>query len=310
MQISELYRALSDESRLRIINALQFGVFNVQELTSILGLSQPTISHHLKILNQSGVVSAEKTGTWIYYRLNQNSSSTPISKIVHNLLDVLATHTEELDTALAADTRKIRSLLDQRRDKAKAFFDSAAPDWKNLRAEIQGGRSYFDELRELVKFDDTLLELGCGGGAFLDAITPRKGSTIGVDYSEAMLESAKKLLGKKSSTVDLRLGYLEHLPIGDESVDVAVSYMVLHHITDPRKVLTDTYRVLKPESSLVIVELTKHANEQMREKFSDLWLGFDHAEISKWARDAGFTKVTTRTLDADGKVFLLTALKQ
>lgn len=307
MLIADFYRALGDESRLRIINALQHGVFNVQELTSILGLSQPTISHHLKVLHQSGFVDAEKTGTWAYYRMKHHST-LPGSSISRSLLEVLG-GSESSEAQFPEDNRTIKKVLDSRRNEAKAFFDKAAPEWRSLRAEIQGDRSYFPEIAELIHPNDTLLELGCGAGAFLEAITPRAGNTIGVDYSEAMLESAKKHLGKRSAGVDLRLGYLEHLPLGDSSVDTAVSYMVLHHTPDPKKVLLDTFRVLKAEGKLVIVEIAKHGNEKMREKFSDLWLGFDHAEFSQWVHLAGFEEVQTRNLDPQGKVFLLTALK-
>ena len=308
MLISEVYKALADESRLRIIHALQFGVFNVQELTALLGLSQPTISHHLKILSSTGVITAEKTGTWAFYRLHQNEASPSVS-IVQNLLKVLQEPSQESTAMYQSDLIEIKKLLDARRDKAKAFFDSAASQWKTLRSEIQGDTSFFNEIEELVSSQENFLELGCGGGALLDALTPRKGKTIGVDYSEAMLESAKKLLGKKSAEVDFRLGYLEHLPVGDESIDSAVSYMVLHHTTDPKKVLAETARVLKPQGKLIVVELSKHSNEQMREKFSDLWLGFDQSEMKQWALDVGFKSISTRALDASNKVFLLTAIK-
>lgn len=311
MQISDIYKALSDESRLRILNALQFGVFNVQELTSLLELTQPTISHHLKILSSAGLVSVEKTGTWAFYRLVQDESLPISGSIIQNLLKLLQSNELQSNgSTFKSDSTQIKKLLDSRRDKAKAFFDSAASQWKTLRSEIQGDASYFDEVQSLISSTESVLELGCGGGVFLDAITPRKGKTIAVDYSDAMLESAKKLLGKKADHIDFRLGYLEHLPIGDESVEVAISYMVLHHISDPRLVLSDTIRALKPGGKLIIVELSKHSNEHMRDKFSDLWLGFNPSEMKSWASDAGFEKVETEFLDSDKKVFLLKAFKK
>ena len=45
----------------------------VCNLTDAFGLSQPTISHHLKVLRETGLVEAEKRGTWSYYRLNRNA---------------------------------------------------------------------------------------------------------------------------------------------------------------------------------------------------------------------------------------------
>lgn len=71
-QYSALFRALGDETRLEIIGLLaaQGKELCVCELESHFALSQPTISHHLRILREAGVVSAERRGTWVYYALD------------------------------------------------------------------------------------------------------------------------------------------------------------------------------------------------------------------------------------------------
>lgn len=69
-ELVRVYKALSDESRLRILSALADSRYAVCDLARHLGLSQPTLSHHLKILRETGLVSAERDGPSTYCTLN------------------------------------------------------------------------------------------------------------------------------------------------------------------------------------------------------------------------------------------------
>lgn len=67
-----IFKALSDPNRLRllsIVKANESGESCVCDLTDPLGLSQPTVSHHLKMLVDAGLLHREKRGTWAYYSL-------------------------------------------------------------------------------------------------------------------------------------------------------------------------------------------------------------------------------------------------
>jgi ArsR family transcriptional regulator len=69
-QLAARFKALADPTRVGIVNALaQADEVCVCNLTDAFGLSQPTISHHLRILRQAGLVEASRRGTWAYYRL-------------------------------------------------------------------------------------------------------------------------------------------------------------------------------------------------------------------------------------------------
>ncbi|MFC6022907.1 ArsR/SmtB family transcription factor [Plantactinospora solaniradicis] len=57
------------ERVLRLIQAAPEGEASVSDLTAPLGLSQPTVSHHLRILTEAGLLEREKRGVWAYYRL-------------------------------------------------------------------------------------------------------------------------------------------------------------------------------------------------------------------------------------------------
>jgi len=67
-----VFKALGDPVRLRLVSligARDGGEVCVCDLTSAFDLSQPTISHHLKVLRQAGLIESERRGTWVYYRL-------------------------------------------------------------------------------------------------------------------------------------------------------------------------------------------------------------------------------------------------
>jgi ArsR family transcriptional regulator len=69
---ARLFKALGDPARVRIVNLLATTdeAVCVCELMGPLGLSQPTVSHHLKKLTEAGLLSREQRGTWAYYSLD------------------------------------------------------------------------------------------------------------------------------------------------------------------------------------------------------------------------------------------------
>lgn len=68
--LSATFKALADPTRVAIVNRLtKAESVCVCDLTAAFELSQPTISHHLRILRDSGLVESERRGTWAYYRL-------------------------------------------------------------------------------------------------------------------------------------------------------------------------------------------------------------------------------------------------
>ena len=69
-QLAARFKALADPTRVAIINSLSAAdEVCVCNLTETFDLSQPTISHHLKILREAGLVESSRRGTWAYYRL-------------------------------------------------------------------------------------------------------------------------------------------------------------------------------------------------------------------------------------------------
>ena len=72
-KITKILKALADESRIRIVALLkERNVLCVCEITEIIGLSQPTISSHLKKLQDAEVITYSKDGLWVNYNLDEN----------------------------------------------------------------------------------------------------------------------------------------------------------------------------------------------------------------------------------------------
>ncbi|MGC0417997.1 ArsR/SmtB family transcription factor [Embleya sp. AB8] len=74
--LARVFKALGDPVRLRLLSMIAAraggemgGEICVCDLTPAFELSQPTISHHLKLLKQAGLIDSERRGTWVYYRL-------------------------------------------------------------------------------------------------------------------------------------------------------------------------------------------------------------------------------------------------
>jgi ArsR family transcriptional regulator, arsenate/arsenite/antimonite-responsive transcriptional repressor len=68
--LADAFKALADPTRVAIVNRLSMAsAVCVCDLTAAFRLSQPTISHHLRILRDAGLIDVERRGTWAYYRL-------------------------------------------------------------------------------------------------------------------------------------------------------------------------------------------------------------------------------------------------
>jgi ArsR family transcriptional regulator, arsenate/arsenite/antimonite-responsive transcriptional repressor len=70
--LAQVFKALGDPVRLRLVSLIgahEGGEACVCDLNAAFSLSQPTISHHLRVLREAGIIDSERRGTWVYYRL-------------------------------------------------------------------------------------------------------------------------------------------------------------------------------------------------------------------------------------------------
>lgn len=78
-------KALSDPNRVKIIKMLQQRAMFVSEMQAALGISQPAVSKHLKVLENAGLVTFHKERTWVSYRVTNGTSSPYAASILGNL---------------------------------------------------------------------------------------------------------------------------------------------------------------------------------------------------------------------------------
>ncbi|WP_039805035.1 ArsR/SmtB family transcription factor [Nocardia araoensis] len=84
IELAAVFKALSDPARLRLLSLVASrsgGEACVCELSAGFELSQPTISHHLKVLREAGLLSSERRGSWVYYRI-QPQTLAPLARLL------------------------------------------------------------------------------------------------------------------------------------------------------------------------------------------------------------------------------------
>ena len=293
------FKALADETRLRILCILQSGAFNVNELVGVLDMGQSRVSRHLKILSDAGLVNARRDGVWVYYRLSdlwkgRGGSQSGSQNGGANLryLRVLARELQR-----GRDQQAIEACLQSRRERAHRFFAGVAPEWDRQRETVQGPPGHLDAVVDhlgtvdlgIIDLGDsgTVVDLGTGTGVLLSRLSSRARTVIGIDASTEMLQIARRNVESQGlGNVELRLGALEHLPVPDHQADVMVANMVLHHVANPAGVLREVHRGLRPGGIFLLADLATHSEESYRENLGALWLGFERQELEAWLEEA------------------------
>ena len=103
-EMEKSFKALGDRNRLRIINMLKQRVMCVCEITDILKLSQSTVSSHLRVLKEAGMIEDTKDGLWVEYRLCKDKSlKKQLLKLTETFFEVDEEMKQEREKALRAD---------------------------------------------------------------------------------------------------------------------------------------------------------------------------------------------------------------
>lgn len=303
MEIVQYYKALADETRLRLLNLLLRHELNVNEIVSVMGMGQPRISRHLKILTDCGLLKFRRDGLWVFYSASREGRGGSFNELFSDFTGN--------DQDLKQDYNAMKAVLEEGLQEKTRFFDSIAPDWDDIKLGIFGTVKLSDEIVERMTDCHVAADLGCGTGELLVPIRKKARRVIGVDKSPKMLEEAERRLASNGKGIELRIGEMEHLPMRDREADTAIINMVLHHLPSPDSSILEAGRVLKTGGSLIIVDLDKHQNEDMRKKYEHRWLGFTKKNIEKWLSAGGFIPKEFVQFDArDGlKINLFVSVK-
>lgn len=285
--------ALADPIRGRLLLALERHELTVREVQAVLQLPQSTVSRHLKVLADLGLVVTRSEGTSNWYRMPGRELEASTRRLWLAVREELAG-----GSAARRDAARLQRVLADRHETSQRFFDSAAGQWDRLKDDLFGPRAELLALPGLLDEHWTVGDLGCGTGHLAAWLAPFVRRVIGIDESAAMLRSARQRT-RELANVELRSGTLEAPPLEPGELDAALLLLVLHHAGEPVRVLEAAQRALRPGGKLLLVDMVPHDHVEYREQMGHQWLGFAEAELRGWLKQAGLTVARYVTLPID-----------
>ncbi|MEZ5320199.1 MAG: metalloregulator ArsR/SmtB family transcription factor [Vicinamibacterales bacterium] len=289
MSVAPLLRLLGDDTRLRLLRLLAREPLNVSELTAVLGVAQSGVSRHLGLLREAGLVVEQRAGAFTWYRLSDQVEAGGAAD------DGFWAWLRRTFDAGGPERRADDARLEEiRRLRKENFAQHGAGD---ERRQLVPGRSWAAWSRAMAFLLPAVdvADLGCGEGYLTLEAARWARRVIAVDRSADVLARARALARRRRiRNVTWKRGELEHLPLGDATVDVALLSQALHHAEHPDRALAEARRILRPGGRLVALDLRAHEEGWVAQKLGDRWLGFGDDELRALVAGAGFTGVDVR----------------
>ena len=281
----DIFRALADPTRLRIVMLLRKMELSVGELAQVLGQSQPRVSRHVKILCDAGLAIRRKEGSWAFLCPGAPARVDP----VFHALDQWQAQDSE-NHWIVADTARLAAVHADRAASAERYFASHAAQWDAIRslhvAESEVEAAMAEALAQAPV--GRLVDVGTGTGRMIELFGGPAKSAIGIDRSPEMLRLARgKLSNLNLGSWELRQGDLAALPIPDGAADTVILHQVLHYIPAPESAVAELSRILSPTGRLLIVDFAPHEREELRDRGAHTRLGFSDEQIVGWFAAAG-----------------------
>ncbi|MFD1788172.1 ArsR/SmtB family transcription factor [Sphingomonas floccifaciens] len=288
----DIFRALADATRLRILSLVRTMELSVGELAQVLGQSQPRVSRHVKILGDAGLTARRKEGSWVFVALGDAARVGPV------LAALDAWSAGETDHWAIADSARLAAVRADRAAAAADWFEAHAGEWDAIRslhiAEEQVEAAIGDVLGTAPL--GRIVDIGTGTGRMLELFAPRATRALGIDRSSEMLRLARGKLAEQGNA-ELRQADLYALPLGDGESDLAILHHVLHFAEAPRAAIAEAARVLSPGGRLLIADFAPHDREELRTRDAHVRLGFSDEQMLGWFAAAGLVPARTETLE-------------
>ncbi|MGB5104318.1 MAG: metalloregulator ArsR/SmtB family transcription factor [Steroidobacteraceae bacterium] len=280
-------RAIAEPSRLRLLAILSRGEFSVSELTEILGQSQPRVSRHLKLLDDSGLLERFREQHWMYYRVPVDTDGGRLARQLVGQLDAD-------DPVLVGDYVRVQRVL-------------AARGARSAVGESVSAATSAEELVPLLAAElgehglDALLYFGRAPDEVLAGLGARARRVVGMNPSRHVVQWARAALHSAGlNHCVLQQGELTALPQPSHSFDVVLIDRVLVGAERPADALTEAARVLRPGGRIILVE-DFEALERRVPDANPLVL------LRGWLADAGLACDRLRPFDVSGAHLLLAA---
>ncbi len=306
--LSSLLSALSEPVRLRLCRVLEREELTVGEAAQVVQLPQSTVSRHLKHLFEAGLIVKRSAGTSTLYRLlvdDMEQDAAAIWAVVRTQLGS--------DTECEEDARRLDLVLAQRRTDTMGFFGRIAGEWDALRADLFGTSFTARALLAMLSSDWVVADIGSGTGNAAEHLARFVKEVVCVDQSRPMLEAAEKRLSGYRNVRFVEAS-AEDLPLDDRSVDVATSFLLLHHIGEPERVLSEMARITRPGGVVLVVDMLEHGRDDYRRLMGHAHLGFSEDRVREMYTQAGLTtpSITSQPTEPDARgpsLFVATARK-
>jgi ArsR family transcriptional regulator len=290
----DLFRALADPTRLRIVHLLREMELAVGEIALVVGQSQPRVSRHVRILVEAGLVDRRKEGSWVFLALHDG----PAAEALAVLLDA-AQPADSERLWIEADQARLAAVRAERARAAEDYFTIHAEEWDALRSlyvpEAQVEAAMMAMLGDASL--GRLLDIGTGTGRMATLFAGQSDSVVAIDRSAEMLRLARgKLPRDIADKVRFLAGDFNALPVDNGSADTAILHQVLHYAQAPERAIAEVARALRDGGRLLIVDFAPHEREELRLRDAHTRLGFSDQQIAAWYAAAGVATERVETL--------------
>ena len=297
MKVDTVFKALSDPTRLRVLRLVSSMELAVGEIAQVLGHSQPSVSRHIAILGDAGLVERRREGSWMFLR---GAKADGFALSISTLLAECDGFDPEFGEVCAADRSKLAAIRNARETQAQDYFADHASNWDELRRLHSPDQTVEDALIEALGPGPLgqVLDIGTGTGRMAELFATRAERVIALDKSPAMLRVARaRLQHFGGDKIEMVQGDFNALPLADGSMDTVLFHQVLHFAQNPAEALGEAARVLKSGGRIAIVDFAAHQREELRERYAHARLGFSDEQMEQLLSHSGFEAEPPKAMD-------------